>query len=167
MNTFKRADTATFKSAHASLDTIRATPIETVPEKSVSLRFSIFVDFLFFVRGQVLVGYAAFKTWVSFSVLDACRKKLIRANLIRVNFFTFKNAKRKVHVFSLLVVFLYFSLLFNPRSAKYNQQIEGTVSCPNNYAYRLADGHYVRCEDFDEYFDSVYAGKARKDLYVR
>lgn len=66
----------------------------------------------------------------------------------------------------LCFVCLYTFVFFNPIQAVSNAKAVSTVLCPDGLAYRLVSGHYIRCEDFDEFHADLARGTVRADLYI-
>jgi hypothetical protein len=62
---------------------------------------------------------------------------------------------------------IYTFIYFNPQAAMSTQKPSNETFCPNGMAYGVKGGHYVRCEDFDEYHLDEYHGKIRVDLYIK
>lgn len=71
------------------------------------------------------------------------------------------------HVALLLMVFGYTSIFFNPQANMSNAKSDGAISCPDGYAYKLENDRYIRCEDFNAYFEGRFNGEVRKDLWIQ
>ncbi len=71
------------------------------------------------------------------------------------------------HKLLLSFVCAYTFLFFNPQTALSTAKPQKDVYCPNNYAYGVAGGHYIKCEDFDEFHLDLFHGKTRTDLYIK
>lgn len=76
---------------------------------------------------------------------------------------------------SLVVLFWYVSVYFNPPVSQGNQSNGITreengilyVQCPDLTFIQLESGDFIRCEDFNEYFAARHQGIVRHDLIKR
>ncbi len=64
----------------------------------------------------------------------------------------------------LFLVSVYTFVFFNPSAAVSNAKEQDTTYCPNGYAYRIAIGRYIACEDFNEFYENAAKGIVRTDL---
>lgn len=71
------------------------------------------------------------------------------------------------HKIFLCLVCAYTFVFFNPQAALSTAKQNKDVYCPNGMAYQVEGGHYIRCEDFDEFHFDQYHGRLRKDLYIK
>lgn len=67
----------------------------------------------------------------------------------------------------LVLVCIYTFVFFNPQAALSTSKQGGDVYCPDGYAFKVDGGHYIACEDFDEFHEERSRGKTRTDLYLR
>lgn len=72
-----------------------------------------------------------------------------------------------VHKTILVIVCIYTFVFFNPQAALSTSKQGGDVYCPDGYAFKVDGGHYIACEDFDEFHEERSRGKTRTDLYLR
>lgn len=132
--------------------------------------------FLFFL--VTLIGFFSFETlgrWqeAHFKVLDRGADRAIGLIFfaalgyfiitlgLRVHTFSLK---RVWHIPALVGVCIYTFVFFNPQA---NISSANTTYCPDGYAFRLKSGHYIRCEDFDEFHIEKARGHMRTDLYLK
>lgn len=71
------------------------------------------------------------------------------------------------HKTILFLVCVYTFVFFNPQQAVSTANAKEPVYCPDKMAYSVMGGHYIRCEDFDEFHAELHKGVLRKDLYLK
>jgi hypothetical protein len=84
--------------------------------------------------------------------------------LFLLTFFRFVWFRHRKALLLSTVVFTF--LFFHPDRILANLFDERTL-CPDGYAYQLGNGHYIRCEDFDEFHEGLSRGIFRKELYLK
>lgn len=102
------------------------------------------------------------------STLQNVEHRIGILGLFRFAVIPFQRLRHMVTAHRILLFFVccYTFVFFNPQVGVSSAKQGNTVHCPDGYAYRLANGHYIRCEDFDLYHEDEFKGRIRADLYL-
>lgn len=81
----------------------------------------------------------------------------IKQTLRLTSFLLIFTRHKCLHIFIFLILTL--SLDYSGLSSLFD---DGTTLCPDNYAIEIEAGIYLRCEEFDEYYDKKDTSKLHK-----